>query len=394
MLHRRTIPLRLAVLLLTLTPLKLMGGAFVLTQKYPIGAVSLSAVIADVNGDGKPDLVFADLDFSSAGVMLGNGDGTFQPEVRFASGGQEVSGVAVADLNNDGKLDIVVANGDTNTVGVLLGNGDGTFQPVQTYASGGASLSILAADVNRDGNIDVIVSNSDNKGMVAVLLGNGDGTLRTPNFFGSGTALAIAVADVNGDGNPDLLVAEIGAAGVMLGNGDGTFKALVNYTAGSNRATSITAADVNGDHKPDLLVTFGECGVGTSCAPGKVAVYLGNGDGTFKPFVEYATGAQNALAIAAADINHDGTVDLVVANLCALNSSHCTGAGVVSVLRGRGDGTFKAPQTFTSGGTRPDSVAVADVNGDNKPDVVVINEFKSYFHTNYGIAGVLLNNIP
>jgi len=369
-----------------------MGGAFVLTQKYAIGNWSHSVVIADVNGDGKPDLVFAD-SFSGAGVMLGNGDGTFQPEVRFASGGQEVSGVAVADLNNDGKLDIVVANFDTTTVGVLLGNGDGTFQPVQTYASGGASLSILAADVNRDGKIDVIVRNSDNNGMVAVLLGNGDGTLRTPNFFGSGTALAIAVADVNGDGNPDLLVAEIGAAGVMLGNGDGTFKALVNYTAGSNKATSITAADVNGDHKPDLLVTFG-CGIGSSCAPGQVAVYLGNGDGTFKPFVEYATGAQNAVAIAAADVNHDGTVDLVVANLCALKANSCTGAGVVSVLRGRGDGTFKTPQLFSSGGTWPVSVAVADVNGDNKPDLVVINEQRSYYNGYYGIASVLLNNIP
>src|ERR1700687_5721573 len=375
MLHRRAIPLCLAALLLTLTPLKLMGGAFVLTQKYPIGVKSDSLVIADVNGDGKPDLVFA-YSFGGAGVMLGNGDGTFQPETIFASGGQAF-GVAVADLNNDGKLDIVVANFDTNTVGVLLGNGDGTFQPVQAYASGGPSSSILAADVNRDGKIDVIVKNSSNSGMVAVLLGNGDGTLRTPNFVGSGIALGIALADVNGDGNPDLLVAEIGAAGVMLGNGDGTFKALVNYTAGSNRATSITAADVNGDHKPDLLVTFG---CGSSCTPGQVAVYLGNGDGTFKPFVEYATGAKNAVAIAAADINHDGTVDLVVANLCAPKSSYCTGAGVVSVLRGRGDGTFKTPQLFTSGGTGPVSVAVADVNGDNKPDLVVINERWSYYN--------------
>lgn len=392
MLHRRTIPLCVAALLLTLAPLKLMGGAFVLTQKYPIGVGSRLVVIADVNGDGKPDLVFADLNFSGAGVMLGNGDGTFQPEVRFASGGQEVSGVAVADLNGDGKLDIVVANFDTKTVGVLLGNGDGTFQPVQTYASGGASLAILAADVNREGKIDVIVNNSNNNGMVAVLLGNGDGTLRTPNFVGSGTALGIALADVNGDGNPDLLVAEIGAAGVMLGNGDGTFKALVNYTTGGNKATSITAADVNGDHKPDLLVTFG-CGIGSSC-PGQVAVYLGHGDGTFQPFVEHGTGAQNALAIAAADVNHDGTVDLVVANLCGLKAYSCTGAGVVSVLRGRGDGTFKTPQLFASGGTRPVSVAVADVNGDNKPDLVVINDRWSYYNQNYGSASVLLNNIP
>lgn len=391
-------PLCLAALLLTLFPVHLMGRNFLQPKKYPIGVVSQAVVIADVNGDGKPDLVIADS--GGVGVMLGNGDGTFQPETLSPSGGRMAEAVAVGDLNGDGKLDVVVANLDTNLVGVLLGNGDGTFQPVQTYSSGGVSpLSIVVADVTRNGKLDVIVNNGAcanacKNSAMGVLLGNGDGTLQAVKVFNSGTAHGIAVADVNGDGIPDLVAVENDAIGVMLGNGDGTFIAPVYYSSGNNTITSIAMADVNGDHKSDVLVTFG-CGQQANhCSLGQVAIYLGNGDGTFQPFVAYSTGAQNAMSIAAADVNHDAKVDLVVSNFCALKAKSCIGSGVVSVLQGKGDGTFKPAQVFGSGGTWAVSVAVADVNGDKKPDIVVINELNSYYHTRNGIASVLLNNIP
>jgi FG-GAP-like repeat len=122
---------------------------------YDSGGVAPSSIaVADVNGDGRPDIVVAT---NTVGVLLGNGDGTFKAAVTYGSGGRGVVSVAVADVNGDGKPDVVVANfcASSNciesTVGVLLGNGDGTFQAVVTYDSGGnEAASIAVADVNRD----------------------------------------------------------------------------------------------------------------------------------------------------------------------------------------------------------------------------------------------------
>lgn len=398
MTHLRINPIRVIALFLALAPLPLMGRSFLSPIKSSVILGTDSIVIADVNHDGKPDLVLADR--MEVGIMLGNGDGTFQHETVYDSGGNWAA-VAVGDLNGDGKLDIAVANSDPSSdlLGVLLGNGDGTFQPVQIYHSGSPSPQWIAlADVNGDGKLDVIVNNSTcadscTNSVVSVLLGNGNGTLRAAKTFNSGMALGFVVADVNGDGKADLVAVENNAIGVMLGKGDGTFGAIAYYTSGNNNISSIAAADVNGDHKTDILVTFG-CTQFVQCLPGQAAVYLGNGDGTFQPFVAYATGAKNALSIAAADVNHDGKVDLVVSNGCALKSRNCTGLGFVSILFGKGDGTFKPPQVLGTGGTNPLSVIIGDVNEDKKPDIVVLNSLDSYYHPTSGIVAVMLNNIP
>jgi FG-GAP-like repeat len=173
--------------------------------------------IADVNGDGKPDLIVANANNSTVGVLLGNGDGTFQAALS-SDVVQGAVSLAVADINGDGKLDLLVSNGCDNscsqgisnsTVAVLLGNGDGTFQPAVTYASDGRGTdSIGVADVNADGKADVVVTNFASN-TLAVLLGNGDGTLRPALTFDSGgdSPLSVALADLNGDGSPDLAVA-------------------------------------------------------------------------------------------------------------------------------------------------------------------------------------------
>ena len=129
----------------------------------------------------------------------------------------------------------------------------------------------------------------------------------------------------------------------------------------------MAVADVNGDGKPDLLVT-NECSSG--CTNGSVSVLLGNGDGTFQTAVSYGSGGEYALSVAVADVNGDGKPDMLVANDCA---SGCTN-GLVSVLLGNGDGTFQTAVSYSSGGVDAWAVAVGDMNGDGKPDLVVANE--------------------
>jgi hypothetical protein len=296
-------------------------GTFQPAVSYPTGRSGLwSVAIADVNGDGKPDLlVVSDVNpatgFNSVGVLLGNGDGTFQPVVFYSAGGVvsnefNYQSIAVADVNGDGKPDLLVANAVPG-VGVLLGNGDGTFQPVVTYTASPIfqTQSLAAADVNGDGKIDLIVTGfGESGGLAAVLLGNGDGTFQPAVAYSTGgNANAVAVADVNGDGKPDILVANGYGAGVLLGNGDGTFQPVTTYSSGGAypQPQSIAVADVNQDGKPDLLLVNNL---------GGMAVLLGNGDGTFQAAVIYGLGAPTPTCVVASDVNGDGKPDLIVAD--------------------------------------------------------------------------------
>ena len=363
------------------------------------GSYASSVAIDDLNGDGHPDVVVVNPrggganDFGIVGVLLGHGDGTFGPPVSYSSAGYQAAFLAIRDVNGDGKLDLVMANQCQDAfncaagggVGVLLGNGDGTFQAPVSYSSGGyLTQSLVVGDVNGDGKLDLVVanqcqtsSNCSNGGTVSVLLGNGDGTFQTPVSYSSGgfEATYLAIGDFNQDGKLDLAVANNCATGpncttggivnVLLGNGDGTFEVPVDvYNTVNYSAYSIAIGDVNGDGKPDLFVGLYD--------PGGVTVLLGNGDGTFQSGSGYSSGGTYVYSIAIGDVNGDGKQDLVVAN--ADSSS-------VGILLGNGDGTFQSAASYASGGGS-NSVAIGDLNGDGKPDLVVAN----------GGVGVLLNN--
>ena len=378
-------------------------GTFQSARTYSSGGVAASSVaVADVNKDGYADLVVTNqcLDSSCASggvsVLLGNGNGTFQAAQSYATGGLTAVSVAVGTFNGDKKVDLVVANqcqssGNCNgTVGVLLGNGNGTFQSAQSYPSGGyAAVSVATGDFNGDGRTDLVVSNqcqsSGNcgNGNVGVLLGNGDGTFGSAKSYVSGgnNTAEVAVADLNGDGLADLVVANqcqaqgscvVGSVSVLLGDGDGTFQAPQNYISSGVFAYSVGVGDWNGDRKLDLMVV-NQCQTDENCG-GTVTILLGNGDGTFQAPPNYASGGYDADSVAAGDLNRDGKLDLVVANLCpGSNCSHGNN-GIVSVLLGNGDGTFQQAHPYASGGFGSSSVAVGDFNGDGNADVVVANQ--------------------
>jgi len=352
------------------------------------GAVYVySIAVADINGDGRPDLI-VDTD-NGIRVRPGNGDGTFQPEMSLPYYGYYPV-LLVADVNGDGKPDLVLAGG--NTLGVLLGNGDGTFHDMVTYAWGGDSASSIAvADFNNDGKPDLVLAGGDT---VGVLLGNGDGTFRAPVVYHSVGAHRVTVADVNLDGKPDLLVANWSSAtgddpnglvGVLLGNGDGTFQPGVTFGSGGYYARAISAQDVNEDGKPDLLV-MSDTGVSGS-GDSVVGVLLGNGDGTFQPAVSYSPGQGDLHSLAVGDVNGDHNPDLVVTS----GNSYMVD-GVVSVLLGNGDGTFQAAVNYDSGGYVAEAIALADVNGDARPDLLVVDDSVPYASGRLLGVGVLLNN--
>jgi len=272
--------------------------------------------------------------------------------------------VAVGDFNGDGKLDLAVANSSnlSGDVSILLGNGDGTFQAAVDYSAGSLPESVAVGDFRGDGKLDLAVANyNDNN--VSILLGNGGGTFQAAvNYATTWTGpYSVAVGDFNGDGKLDLVVANY-AGSVSILLGNGDGTFQAAVNYSTGSFGTYSTSVAVGDFNGDGKLDLAVANSGSN----NVSILLGKGDGTFQAAVNYATGTE-PFSVAVADFNGDGKLDLVVAN---------EGSNNVSILLGNGDGTFQAAVDYGAG-TYPDAVAVGDFNGDGKLDLVVANDGSS-----------------
>lgn len=316
----------------------------------------------DFNNDGKFDIIVAS--GPNVYVLAGNGDGSFgSAQGSNGPANSVITGIHVADINGDGKQDLIIngKRGTTGIVATMLGNGDGSFQaPVETDFTGAASSSVIVGDFNKDGILDVALINAS---YVKVLAGNGDGTFRAlaPTFFSTYSGRdGVAAADFNGDGNLDLVITGydpysstgLGFAGVLLGNGDGTFGD-ITYVAGSgaNYVGSITAAvgDFNGDGKLDIATGIQTAG---ATIEGLILLSLGNGDGTFATGVSVSNVASVTSPLLVGDFNADGNLDLATGGY---------------FYYGQGNGTFP---TSNGSANAPTFALVGDANNDGLLDVI------------------------
>lgn len=456
------------------------------TSPYDTGPTTRAVVVADLNGDSRPDLVAANHDGASVSVLLNTGNGVFTAATNYASGESPV-GIAIDDWNEDGATDIVVANRNDNRFAILLGNGEGglgppTFHPAGSFPSsvtagdfdgdgnpdvavgnrfsydvtlafgdgeGGFSqfrsflggvqpariavafldqdelpdvvvlddlpdgvdeYKILArdpvatralvaletirtqvnpgdlsvGDINRDGVPDVVVASSSTEITVATALGGVDNSFSTTQFLAGASTSTVLLADLDVDGHPELIYARPAAApsptqgeggvaqatptavpqviGVSKVDATGTF-GQAEVTSVGRSISSVDAADFDENGLLDIAITEG--------GDDRLAILLLQEDGTFAPPVRIELrplGQEDPVfprALVATDLDGDGHADAAVANY--------RDAGLLSIVYGRGDGTFENPVTIASG-RRPLAVVASDVDNDGLIDVLTGNE--------------------
>jgi hypothetical protein len=337
-------------------------GTFSSQGRVEEGPSPWSSVAGDFNGDGRLDLATTNTNLDAVAVSLGLGDGTFQPPVLFATNANP-RGITMGDFNGDGRLDLATTSSRTDDVMILLGLGDGTFQTGLTFKvdRGGVNrqFDVRTGDFNSDGRLDLAVANSEG-GTISVLLGRGDGTFDDQVLYEVGRSQELVVGDFNGDGRLDLVAGGFvdPEIAVLLGRGDGTFQEPARFAV-ATKPKWLTAADFNGDGRLDLATANGEVHFTPGIVRGGVvSVLLGRGDGTFQEDVPVASG-NSPLSPVAGDFNGDGRQDLAFTNF---------DTGQVSVLSGRGDGTFDAPVRFEVGGF-PFGPFPGDFNGDGRDDL-------------------------
>lgn len=280
-------------------------GFFSLASTIPVGQSPVFVVATDISGDGHLDLVVANVGSNNVLVLLGDGSSGFNSGtvIPLASG---PTSLAVADFTGDGHKDLAIVN-PPDSVSLLAGNGTGQFAASTTLAVGSNPQSVESTDFNNDGKADLVVV-SQNK--AEVFLGNGQGGLSLSSAHPVGGGLGVTTGDLNHDGNDDFVVVGPGVV-ILLGDGLGGFSG-PNFIP-TNSISPITGIlrDLDNDSNLDLVVTSGSGFAG-------LLTLKGNGLGGFGSQVAYLTGSSTR-SVTSADINLDGSPDLITANLSSNN---------------------------------------------------------------------------
>jgi hypothetical protein len=362
--------------------LESLDDRIVLSFAAPVAyAVSQPAALvsADVNGDGKPDLLsLTGSGISAVSVQLNNGNGTFGTARWFFDPSHAATAIAVGDVNGDGKSDIVFANTSTanpttwgaliGSVTVRLGDGQGNFPTANSaqYLFTGPMTSIaLAHDSGSIAGMDLVAVPASG-GKVYVTRANSSGyfgavqSYSVPGNHPNYGSCKVAVGDFTGGGSTDIVVTDPfqNSVSVLMNMGTGSFGAATTYAVGA-RPLAVALGDVTGDGKFDII---------TANADGTVSVLAGLGNGTFGAGQSFAVGGP-ANSVALGDFNHDGKLDIAT-----------TGGTEVDVLLNTGSGAFAAFQKVGPAGS---SVVAADLNGDGYADLAEVAAPTS--------IGVLLN---
>ena len=353
-------------------PLTQATSPFASSSRLAVGTVPGSVELADLNGDGKRDIVVANSASSDLTILLGDGRGGFTPAPGSPiAAGEMPNDIAIADYNGDAKMDLAIVNHESKFVTVFLGNGRGEFalapQSPITVQSKPHAHGVGAGDFNGDQKLDLVVE-SWHTDQVEVLFGKGDGTFITPGPLLSVGRLPyqrLRAGDFNNDGMADIVTTNSkGDSVTLLLGGKNDFKESAGspFPAGKT-PFGVAVGDLNKDRNLDLAVV-NYSGQPTNLKNDSVTLLLGDGRGAFKVVTgsPFATGAAPT-RIAIGDINGDGFPDVAASNSESQN---------VTILLGSSKGDFSRTYTIPTG-REPKGIAIGDLNGDRKAEIVVAN---------------------